>query len=168
MVPSIELPKRPGQGRNALQEFDSLAKMIIRGWKRRQDKDGQSPQDSANGFLKREAYRVMCHYIEAAQGTFFETVIRKREGALSSVVKLKENPFHYGLTALFGDDDVISRPDKSVFASQMVYAYRHQVPARHLVGFIYQCGSVAELRRKLKAGTIEPGFENLYRANFPV
>lgn len=165
---TIELPKRPGQGRNALQDFDNVAKSIARAWRRQQQKEGLSPQESANGVLKREAYRVICHYIEHRQAAYFETVIRERGGALSSVIKLADNPFHYGLTALFGDDGILSRPDKSVFASQMVYAYRHRVPANLLVGFIYQCGSVSELRRKLKSGATEPGFDAEYRATFPV
>lgn len=41
--------------------------------------------------------------------------------------------------------------------------YRHAVPPEHLVGFIYQSGSNAALRRKLKEGAIEPGFEASFR-----
>lgn len=158
-----DFPARAGWGKGAFKEFDDIARAIIDSWERLSQQTGLSPQESANGTLKREAYRVICHYIDKGRAQFFEHVIRRDGRSLSSVVKLADNPFHYGLKAMFIDDSVITPPDRSLFANQMLYAYRHRVPPEHLVGFIYQSGSSAALRRKLKEGAIEPGFEAVYR-----
>ena len=165
---SIELPDKPGEGPNAFADVKNAGDFIVAEWNRRHQLDRLSPQESANGFFKREAYRFICHYIERGKAEFFESVIRRNGGGLSSVVKLEENPFHYGLAAMFPAEAALNRADRSVYSSQMVYAYRHAGSPHLLVGFIYQCGSTSELRRKLKAGEIEPGFEGQYRKSFAV
>jgi len=149
-------------------EFDAISDAIITEWLKRKKVKGLSPYENANGFLKRECYRVICHFIERRAVRFFESVIRRDGNALSSVIKIADNPFHYGLTAMLVDQSVMTRNDKSLFSGQMVYAYRHSIPPRLLVGFIYQSGSNAELRRKLKAGTTEPGFEDQFRREIEI
>ena len=78
-------------------------------------------------------------------------------------MKLEENPFHFGLLALFADDSVVSKQDRSLFAMQMLYAYHHGIPPAFLIGFIYQAGSKEEIKRKLSDGCIERGFEATYK-----
>jgi hypothetical protein len=107
------------------------------------------------------------HYVEHGKAELFERVIRQAGRGLTSKVRLDENPFHYGLLAMFVDDTILTRHDRSLFAHQMLYAYRHQVPPELLIGFIYQCGSSSELRRKVKAGVVEAGFEAVYRTDLP-
>lgn len=162
------LPPRPGKGPDPEMVFIDWAEGVIAEWVNREKQTGLSPSEAANGFLKRESYRLICHYIEGGAARLFERVIRDNGKALSSVVRLADNPFHYGLSAMFARSDLLSSADRSVYASQMVYAYRHGVPPNLLVGFLYQCGSFSGVRRKLKDGVIEAGFEEQFRAKFPI
>lgn len=160
----IELPDNLGHGITAFRQFDRACRQLIDEWEDRIAQKGTlSPYESANGFIKRESYRIITHYIMAGRASFFESVIRRDGRALTSRVKLRDNPFHFGLLAMFVDDEVISRQDRSVFATQMLYAFHHGVPPTFLIGFIYQAGSKDEIKRKLRAGTIEPGFEATHR-----
>ena len=160
----IELLAKPVRGPNAIRQFEALSRQLIDEWERRKRLPGTpSPAETATGYVKREAYRIIIHYWSNGFGSLFEQVVRRDGRALTSRVRLDENPFHFGLLALFSDDSVISRQDRSVFAMQMLFAYHHGVPPTFLIGFIYQAGSKEEIRRKLAAGTIEPGFEATHK-----
>lgn len=155
---------KPAKGGRAFHHFDAIGRQLIDEWERRKSlSETPSPAETATGYVKREAYRIIIHYWTSGRGSFFEQVVRRDGRALTSRVRLDENPFHFGLLALFADDGVVSRQDRSVFAMQMLYAYHHGVPPTFLIGFIYQAGSKEEIRRKLAAGTIEPGFEATHK-----
>lgn len=156
----IDLPSRPGQGPDAMTEFNALSRRLIDEWQRRKDLKGQlTPAETANGYLKRESYRIIDHYVTHGRARFFENVVRQDGRGLTARVKLEENPFHFGLLALFADDSVVSKQDRSLFSMQMLYAYQHGIPPEFLIGFIYQAGSKEEIKRKLRDGSFEPGFE---------
>jgi hypothetical protein len=162
----VNLPSKLSVGPAAFPEFDQVVGQLIEGWElRRQSAEALPPAESAAGYLKRECYRIIIHYLTKGSASFFERVIRRDGRALTSRVKLEENPFHFGMLALFADDSVVSRQDRSSFAMQMLYAYHHSVPPKFLIGFIYQVGSKEEIRRKLAEGLIEPGFESTYKFN---
>lgn len=159
----IALPRRPGIGPNALQDFEQISATLTEEWERRRKLRGQlPPAETANGYLKRESYRAIVHYVAHGRAQFFEWVIRREGRGLTSRVKLDENPFHFGLLALFADDSVVTRQDRNLFSMQMLYAYHHGIPPEFLIGFIYQAGSKEEIKRKLQAGLIEPGFEAMH------
>lgn len=162
----LPLPARIDSRTDSFREFDKVGNALIKEWLERKKLKGVLPPgESASGYLKRECYRIIIHYMAKGPASFFEQVVRRDGRALTSRVKLEENPFHYGLLALFDGEDVVSRQDRSTFASQMLYAYHHSVPPKFLIGFIYQAGSKDEIRRKLAKGEIEPGFESVYKAN---
>lgn len=162
----IALPTKPGQGSDAYREFDGVGDQLITEWKRRKNlTENLPPAETAAGYLKRESYRIIIHYFTKGPASFFERVVRRDGRALTSRVRLDENPFHFGLLALFNGDDVVSRQDRSTFSTQMLYAYHHAVPPKFLVGFIYQAGSKEEIRRKLSDGYMEPEFEDAYKAS---
>ncbi len=48
------------------------------------------------------------------------------------------------------------RQERDKACSQLRYAHNHHVPVEYLIGFISQCGSYVDLRRKLRAGETEP------------
>ena len=149
----------PGtRGGTPYRGLSRAAEHIVAEWLRRKNLPGLTPYESALGYLKRECYRVVRHVVDAERSQLFEQVIRLEGRSLSAKVKIGENPFHYGLRALFSDDSVISAPDRSVYSVQMMYAYRHGIEAEMLIGFIYQSGSSTLIRAKLKSGYIEPGF----------
>lgn len=157
----INLPSKIGSSMSAFQDFDAVVRQLLDEWKqRKQNPEPASPAESAAGYLKRECYRIIIHYVTKGAAPFFEQVVRRDGRALTSRVKLEQNPFHFGMLALFSDDSVVSRQDRSTFAMQMLYAYRHSVHPKFLIGFIYQAGSKEDIRRKLAEGSIEPGFED--------
>lgn len=129
----------------------------------------RSPHEAAIGFLKRQSYELIIKYIKHGDVRTFERAVRYEGRPLPSQVRIDENPFHFGLLALFptGTDyeDLISRQDRSAFALQMLYASRHRVPPRLLTGFLYQTGSLPQLRERLKEGFVEEGFERYYNAD---
>ena len=91
----IDLPARPGVGPNAMAEFNAISRTLIDEWERRKKLRGQlPPAESANGYLKRESYRIIVHYISHDRARFFEGVIRRDGRGLTARVKLEENPFH--------------------------------------------------------------------------
>lgn len=159
----ITLPPKIGPGMSAFQDFDVIVEQMIAEWQNRKGSAAPlSPAESAAGYLKRECYRIIIHYMSKGAASFFERVVRRDGRALTSRVKLEQNPFHFGMLALFSDDSVVSRQDRSTFAMQMLYAYHHAVPPKFLIGFIYQVGSKEEIRRKLAESCIEPGFEGTF------
>jgi hypothetical protein len=123
-----------------------------------------SPHEGWIGFLKRHSYELIVHYICHGDVRTFELAVRHEGRPLPAQVRIDENPFHYGLLALFpsGDDEMITRQDRSAFGLQMLYAYRHRVPSRLLVGFLYQSGSLPQIRDRLKSGYVEEGFADTY------
>lgn len=160
----IRLPRRMPQGIEAFAEFDRIGDELIAEWQRRKKNESPvSPFDSAMGYLKRESYRIIIHFIKIEETSFFERVVRRDGRALTSRVKLDENPFHFGLLALFNGDDVLTRQDRSVFSMQMLYAYRHCIPPKLLIGFSYQSGSKDDIRRKLAEHYVEDGFKCDYK-----
>lgn len=161
----VSLPAKLAVGPTRFQEFDGIVADLIAEWQcRKLATEPLPPGESAAGFLKRECYRIIIHYLAKGSATFFEQVVRRDGRALTSRVRLNENPFHFGMLALFSEDDVVSRQDRSTFAMQMLYAYHHGVPPKFLIGFIYQVGSKEEIRRKLGKGYIEPGFESVFKS----
>jgi hypothetical protein len=160
----IDFSPITGKGIRSLKNFNDVAEAIISEWQRRSKlTESVAPYEGANGFLRRELYRLILHYLAHDEARFFERVIRDEGRALTSRVKLDENPFHFGLLAVFTDDSYVTRQDRSVIATQMLYAYHHGVPPTFLIGFIHQAGSKHEIKRKLIEGFIEPGFEATHR-----
>lgn len=160
----LSLSSIPAKGSRALMVFHNLRDQLVDEWQSRKADDTRfTPQDNPISYMKRQSYRIICHYLEKGSARFFEYAVRTEGRSLPSTVKLEENPFHYGLLALFSDDRLLSRQDRSFFAAQMLYAYRHAVAPEHLVGFLYQVGSNVELRNKIKEGYIEAGFFHVYR-----
>lgn len=66
-----------------------------------------------------------------------------------------ENPFFWGFSLVFGHDDDFPRADRSKFAEQLLYASKHQVPARFLVGFLYQIGGHPRVLKQRSGGKVE-------------
>ncbi len=126
-------------------------------WLARTDK-GVSPYDRKSSYLKRELYRVIRSLLERADGdaTIRAAVAAERKKE-PQTPGFKENQFSWGLKAAaeqFGlGNDRISR-----MASEMKYAYAHDIPPHLLIGFIHQIGAAVIHSRS--PTTREPWFEN--------
>jgi hypothetical protein len=70
-----------------------------------------------------------------------------------------ENYFYWGLIAADPTGDCISPKDISHVARELFYADNHAVPPEYLVGFLYQCGTQAQLKAKFKRTGREESFD---------
>lgn len=137
--------------------FEQEASRIIWEWSDRKRAHHDSAE-SPNAWFKREAYAFLRQYVIAGDQKTLERIVRRDQRPNSLVEEAIKNPFKLGLLAMCVDES-ISRSDRSVFGNQMLYAHLHDVPPEFLNGFIAVSGKPSVIASKLKAGTIEPGFE---------
>ncbi len=138
-----------------LAQFEEEADLIREGFYARKYAENLAnvknpPFDTSTGFLKRECYRLICRFrriaggyraITSAASEYLDKPIEK--------VEYKDNPFYWGLAAIFPDRDELSAQDLSKFAAQLLYADRNNVETQHLIGFLYQTGGPRNLRERL-------------------
>lgn len=146
--------------KRAKQHFELAADDIIAEWVSRRGAKPSRRAESPNAWFKKEAYRFLRPYIELERQDVFEAVARDRSKRL--VEEARQNSFKLGLLAMFADES-LSRSDRHVFGNQMLYAWRHYVPADFLNAFLAVSGGPAAVAKKLKEGEMEPGFEERIR-----
>ena len=165
---ATELPPLPDRVRlqNA-KTFTDYAQKVLDGWASRQKiyKKPARRAESPNAWFKREAYRLLKHYIESGKTSVFSSVARRDERPSRLVEEALRNPFKLGLLAMFADESMLRRGDRHTFGNQMIYAWAHDVPPEFLNAFLAVSGGPALISRKLKEGFIEPGFEHRYVAS---
>lgn len=116
------------------------------------------PWNNPAGYLQREVYRLTRALDDAELGSIIErTVIAN--GSVPRSPTYQENKFHWGLLAVEGAAPLLTPPRRRLFASQMLYADRHNIPEAHLIGFIYQLGSQLCIYDRIE----RPGLALLYR-----
>lgn len=144
--------------------FVNYADSLITEWLRRQGLGKPARRaESPNAWFKREAYRLLKHYIEGGKQSIFEWATRHDERPTRLVTEALKNPFKLGLLAMFSDESCLSKGDRHVFGNQMLYAWAHDVPPEFLNGFLAVSGGPALISKKLKEEFVEPGFEHLHR-----
>jgi|JI7StandDraft_1071085.scaffolds.fasta_scaffold180740_2 hypothetical protein len=133
---------------------------VRRGWNERLQTKGLPPDDTSLGFFKRSAYVVITTFMEAPNG---EEIIQQGVVDCNRVPKkgptYDENPFHWGLLAMFSEHSIINKDQRRLFANQLLYAHRHYVPEHYLIGFIYQLGRSDRIYAKVKEKNQEPWFD---------
>ncbi len=150
------LPTRRTSVFRASQIFEARAEALIDGWLARRNAV-QGGAESPNAWFKREAYRLLRHYVDSELTKAFELVIRKDNRPSRVSEEARGNPFKLGLLAMFSDE-TLARSDRHVFGNQMLYAHRHDVPPEFLNGFLAVSGGPNVIAQKLKNGFVEPGF----------
>jgi hypothetical protein len=120
------------------EKFDDQAERIFTGYKNRRGVKGRPPYDTAEGYIRREAYAFLEREI-AGGGRTIKTLIRKF-GLQPRYPSYKENPFYWGLLALDPTLENLTRHKVSLYARQLLYAHRNAIPANYLIGFIFQSG----------------------------
>lgn len=155
----LPLPTRTTRHTRAKKMFVQCVEQISAGWRLSASGEGTSPQMSRNGRLKREIYALVRHFLAQDHGNVIKEIVEDDGRAPANGPAFEDNPFHWGLLSLFeARGDGLSRGDRYLFARQMLYAHKHDVPPNLLVGFIYQSGKPQDIAQKLLAGTFEPGF----------
>lgn len=124
--------------------------------RRRRGKASFAPYDTAHSYLKRAVYDfVQDPDLSKNQYLGLKRLVVRERNDVSRAPAIEENPFFWGFLLVFADDESLARSDRSKFAAELLYAYKHDVPAELLVGFIYQVGGYARIRQKLKQGEME-------------
>ena len=142
-------------------KFEEAAHLIRNEYNRKKLMKGLSPFDSKWGSFKTNSYRIITLTKSEPGG---HTIIKnnvRTSGREPARLDYLGNEFHWGLVAICGEDDILSPKKLYLFSRQMAYAEAHIVPARYLVGFLYQSGSAATVPMKLKTGAHEPWFGTL-------
>lgn len=140
--------------------------------KRLKAKGKLSPYDTPSAVLKRMTYKFMIKY-QNINPSVISTAISnhrinvenvKASDQFTSIRTMRKpykgNEAHWILTGLnssFNDpkffDGVtytLESCDITRFSDQLHYAFRHEVPPEYLIGFLYQCGTVAEISAKAR------------------
>lgn len=161
------LPPLPSRASLAnAKAFTTYAQKVLDGWMSRQKLEKPARRaESPNAWFKREAYRLLRHYIENGKASIFRSVIRRDERPSRLVEEALRNPFKLGLLAMFADESSLRRGDRHTFGNQMLYAWAHDVPPEFLNAFLAISGGPALIALKLKEGFVEAGFEHRYVAS---
>lgn len=138
--------------------FTQAADQISWEWMKRSTRTGLAPTETATGYLKRSGYTLIRTYLDAALGGIIIDQVRKDGRVPKRSPTFEENPFHWGLLAIFADDSIISKDERRLFANQFLYAHRHNVPEHFLIGFLYQLGKTQQVFDHVRSGRREPWY----------
>lgn len=141
--------KSPEKLSGAQETYDDAAEFIRDGYSKRRPLKGLRPFDSANGYLRREAYALIRETKSKRGGANTIRSLVQRLSTTPETPEYTENPFYWGLLAIDPHRDFLSPQDLSRFAKQLLYADRNGVPPNYLIGFLYQTGGPRDLSHKL-------------------
>ncbi|MFG6083647.1 hypothetical protein ACEUZ9_005368 [Paracoccus litorisediminis] len=132
------------------------ARAIVEEWERRKALSDSPPYDAAHSYLKRSVYELVKSFLKREDGyASLEKAVRAKRKIDSRAPSVQENPFFWGFLLVFADNDSLGRSERSKFADELLYAKKHRVSAKLLIGFIYQVGGYSRIRKKLRAGEME-------------
>lgn len=143
---------------NRRKLFEAAADYIYIGMREREAVKKLPPTDTAQGFFKRGAYRLICHFLDAGRDDIIKQFVEGDGNVPPRGPSFADNPFHWGLLAMSKDGKLITKDQRRLYASQMLYAHRHGVPEHFLIGFIYQLGRTDRIFAKVRQGAFEPWF----------
>jgi len=122
------------------------------------------PYDTANGYLKREVYRLVRRCIAKQAVDLLQELVAKDDSSPKPTAYNEQDPFYWGFMFVCGMDKRVSRQARWRFANELLYAHKHNVPPELLVGFIYQIGKSDGLRERLRTGQMEEWWDSPRRA----
>jgi hypothetical protein len=112
------------------------------------------PFDRADSVLKRMVYAFVLEHRPTQRYHHLETAIANdRDEWRGLSVNFNENPFHWVLFGLkdhvvIFDKFEIGKWDITRYGRQLSYADRHKIPPKHLIGFLFQTGTISEICQK--------------------
>ncbi|MEM6474607.1 MAG: hypothetical protein AAF687_00420 [Pseudomonadota bacterium] len=118
--------------------------------------------ESARNYLKREIYRLGRTLLKYPPKNWSTAeLVKKLRGDKNRRTDKLGHVFHDLLMAVYDEDfPLLDRQERWSITQELEYAHRHNVTPKYLCGFLYQSGPRSEIRRKLKAGYIEPAFRD--------
>lgn len=163
-------------------EFRDRADAIWLGYHERKAREraggkaNSAPFDTADGFLKRQAYGLFyATFAEKKSAEMIKRIVNKYACSPESPT-FGENRYHWALIAMFTIDGVIEEkeenPDQKKkskitaakkkiwrWAKEMEYARRNHVKARDLIGFLYQSGCSKNISTLLERKDEDPSIK---------
>jgi hypothetical protein len=112
------------------------------------------PFERANSVLKRMVYEFVNEHRKTKRDKHIESSIANDPNEWRGLwVKFEDNPFHWVLFGLkdhvvIFDKFEISKSDITRFGRQLSYADRHHIAPQHLIGFLFQTGTISEICQK--------------------
>ncbi len=160
-------PERHRDGCQPVKLKQQLQQILEEGLRRKDAKERPaSAYDAARGYVLRRVYRLALRYQQAQQLGRIEAIVQRRTGYVP-VVPIDHNPFQWALAAVDPDAILFSRKHAVRLAKQLLYAARHKVPTRYLIGFLHQSGSSDDVVSKQERGEWEPWGRKLQRRQKP-
>lgn len=153
----IRIGPIPKSGGLAHAHFQQAAENIVSEWLKRRAAVGQD--ESSTSWFKRNLYRLIKAYVDAGDQSVLLAIAKRSGRAQVGLHQIAENPFKLALFGMWSDNASLTRQQQRVFGEQMLYAYRHDVPPEHLIGFIRVAGNYNVISQKLRDGAREPGFD---------
>lgn len=162
--------------RNSTEEiigcFEEACTSFYKAWSKRikeekktgtRRKVGRDGKVSANTLLQQNVYRIGIVLLESEliEGVrpAFVSEPNRRKGTPS----LEENIFHWILHHILFDKPLtMSMTLRNRLARQLLYAYRHQVPAYLLKGFLYQLADPDDLLSQIQSNARERWYKRLF------
>jgi hypothetical protein len=108
-------------------------------------------------------YNFVLQYLRADERDLLYKKAKKAGVKLSAT--LNKNPFNVGLSLLVSEKKLTPQ-DRSKYAIQMAYAYRHDVKSVWLIAFLLRSGGDAKIKKKFKEGKFEPWLKT--RPKYPL
>jgi len=119
-----------------------------------------SPYDKPNGYMKREVYRLVRSCLSRNAIDILQALVTEDDSLLRPTTYNDQDPFYWGFIFVCGMDKRISRQNRWRFANELLYAHKHNVPPKLLVGFIYQIGKSDGLRDRLLGDEMEEWYND--------
>ena len=154
----MPIKKPSSETERKLDEFYEQAKKIKRRYDEPENYQFSGPYTKPLSILKVESYKFIRRKLRDIEN---HSIIKRRAeeiGRDPSNLTFQRNQFHFGLIALDIDEKILDAKRISLWARQMTYAARHEIPAHLLIGFLYQSGSSTDISKKLMANYMEPWF----------
>lgn len=146
----------PRNGRRPEAHFHEIAEAVVKEWVRR--KAEQTQAETPTSWFKRNLYRLIKAYVDAGHAAIFLSMAKRSGRAQVGLKRIEDNPFKLALFGMWTDNESLTRHQQKTFGDQMLYAYKHDVPPEHLIGFVGVAGSPSRISQKLRDGAREPGF----------
>lgn len=121
--------------------------------------DTRQPDDTAQNFFRRGAYLLIRSYLTTGREAVIQKLVTDCGNQSPRRPTFQDNPFHWGLLAMYSDRSRLSKERRRLYAHQMLYAHRHDVPEHFLIGFIHQLGRTDRIYGKVANDEREAWFK---------
>ena len=114
--------------------------------------------ETAKNFLRREVYALGTRILNTSSEPWSADKFLALMDRTTTRPAALENVFHALFFLLYEGEEGFSRQERSLMGRELEYAYRHNIPAELLAGFLYQSTDRKRLGQRLRERFVEPAF----------